>query len=342
MITLTHNEVQGLVEKLAWSVALDPKYNGKRVAVYGIPRGGVVTAYALVGCGVGSFELAETPDLAMIFVDDIVDSGATRNEWGRAFPDVPFYALVDKSQPDSPYRDKWVIFPWENPTGTKDDTIVGTLWNRLQKEGHRFFANDSILPVLHPGDLAQLEAEVARRVDHLLRGLIIDVDHDHNTQHSAKRLAKMYMREVFKGRYTPPPTTVDFPNVGKLDEMYVTGPITVRSGCSHHFVPIMGHCWIGVIPGDRVIGLSKFNRIVEWIAARPQIQEELVVQVADYLERQVKPKGLAVVIRATHMCMTWRGVREPMEAQMTSSVMRGLFREHPEAKAEFMSLIQKR
>jgi GTP cyclohydrolase I len=234
-----------------------------------------------------------------------------------------------------------VRFPWEGTERSEDDTVVGTLTNRITEAGAPFLANDNIAAFLQGGELDLLQEEVARRAEHFLRGLVIDVDNDHNTVGTAKRIAKMYLREVFKGRYLPPPAITDFPNAKGLDEMYMTGPITVRSACSHHFVPIVGRCWIGIIPGERVIGLSKFNRIVEWVASRPQIQEELVMQIADFIEEQIQPKGLAVVVEATHLCMTWRGVREPMEAKMTTNVMRGAFRDKPEARAEFMTLVAK-
>jgi GTP cyclohydrolase I len=168
---------------------------------------------------------------------------------------------------------------------------------------------------------------------------VIDIDNDHNTQETAKRVAKMYIREVFKGRYQPVPSFKTFPNVKALDELYTTGPITIRSACSHHLVPIVGKCWIGVIPKDRLFGLSKFNRVVEWLASRPQIQEELAVQIADFLENELEPVGLAVVIKATHLCMTWRGVREEMASTMNTSVMRGKMLSVPSARAEFFQLI---
>jgi GTP cyclohydrolase I len=182
---------------------------------------------------------------------------------------------------------------------------------------------------------------LSKRASHFLRGLVIDIDNDHNTKGTADRIAKMYLQEVFKGRYLPAPKVTDFPNAKGLDEVYTIGPITIRSACSHHFVPIIGRCWIGIIPGDRVIGISKFNRIVDWIASRPQIQEEMAMQIANYIEEQIQPKGLAVIIEATHMCMTWRGVKEPMESMMKNSIMRGVFRDKPEARAEFMALVSK-
>jgi GTP cyclohydrolase I len=320
------------------------------VKVWGIPRGGIPVAYMLLKYD--RFRLAATPEEADAFVDDIIDSGRTAKHWQKEYPHVPFFALIDKSNPHSPVNGPtaveylsrgWLVFPWEANSSVKsaDDTIVGTIHNRITAAGAGFHANDNISSFIEAGEMEELQAEVQRRAEHFLRGLVIDVDHDHNTQGTAKRMAKMYLREVFSGRYQKAPSVTDFPNAKNLDEMYTTGPITVRSTCSHHFAPIIGKCWIGVIPGERVIGLSKFNRIVEWFGSRGQIQEEFVVQIADYLEKALQPKGLAVVVEATHTCMTHRGVKEPHGAVMTTSVMRGALRDKPEARAEFMALINK-
>jgi GTP cyclohydrolase I len=212
---------------------------------------------------------------------------------------------------------------------------------RFRKKGVSFKANDNISEHITEHELSCIQKALEQKVEEMLEVMLIDTVNDHNTKGTAQRVAKMFIHEVYAGRYKPAPKITDFPNYKNLDEMYVTGPITVRSACSHHLVPIVGKCWIGVIPGDRVIGLSKFNRIVEWVAARPQIQEELVVQIADYIEKEIQPVGLAVIVEATHMCMTWRGVRESSEATMTTSVMRGAFKELPHAKAELLSLIGK-
>jgi GTP cyclohydrolase I len=150
----------------------------------------------------------------------------------------------------------------------------------------------------------------------------------------------MYLNEVFKGRYIPAPRVTDFPNAKELDELYILGPISIRSACSHHLVPIIGQAWVGVLPNDRVIGISKFNRVIDWVMSRPHIQEEAVIMIADELERLMKPKGLAVLVKAEHLCMTWRGVKEH-ETLMTNSIMRGEFRENTALKAEFLSAIQK-
>ena len=220
-------------------------------------------------------------------------------------------------------------------------SIVDILTERLKAAGAPFLANDNIAGYVTPAEMAQLKMELTHRAEYFLQGLVIDTANDHNTRGTAGRIAKMCLEEVFKGRYTAPPVITDFPNAKGLDEMCMTGPITIRSACSHHFVPIVGRCWIGIIPGDRVIGLSKFNRIVDWVASRPQIQEELVLQTADYLDEKMAPKGLAVVVQATHLYMIWRGVREGMEAKMTTNVMRGAFRDKPEARAEFMAMVAK-
>jgi len=202
-----------------------------------------------------------------------------------------------------------------------------------------FFANDNISEYLNDYDLKEIESNVQAAIINLLDALIIDTENDHNTKETAKRVAKMYVQEVFKGRYLPPPKITDFPNAKNLDQIYTIGPISVRSACSHHLVPIIGQAWIGVIPSDRVIGISKFNRLTDWVMSRPQIQEESTVQLADEIEKRIKPKALAVIVKSTHMCMTWRGVKDN-NSSMTTSVMRGLFRNDAAAKEEFLAIIK--
>jgi GTP cyclohydrolase I len=222
-------------------------------------------------------------------------------------------------------------------------------FDALRAGGKSMRANDNVLTSTDFDDAiftsdwgrpAHLQ-RVAEAVQRLLKELYIDVSNDHNTEGTAARVAKMYVTEVMKGRFTPEPDITAFPNAMRLDELYTTGPITVRSMCSHHLVPIIGKAWIGIIPGeDSVIGLSKFNRLVDWVFARPQIQEEATVQLADIIWEKAKPKGLAVVVKATHMCMTWRGVRESMDSNMTTSVVRGAIKENAAARAEFFALIR--
>jgi GTP cyclohydrolase IA len=214
---------------------------------------------------------------------------------------------------------------------------------RLQKAGRRFHANDNIAEYVDGADeLAELEDEVTARMQHVLEALVIDVDNDHNSRGTARRVARMFLGEVFRGRYVPMPSITEFPNAEKLNELMIVGPITVRSACSHHLVPIFGRLWIGVLPGagSHLIGLSKFARIAEWMMSRPQIQEEAVIQLADLLETRLKPAGLALVLSADHMCMQWRGVKDAAP-QMTNSIMRGAFLDNPELRKEFLQLMSR-
>ena len=218
-------------------------------------------------------------------------------------------------------------------------SISKKIRERLQTGNIPFFANDNISDFITKDELAELHIELKDKINDVLDVLLIDRVNDHNTKETANRVAKMYLNEVFKGRYHNQPKVTDFPNAKKLDQIYTVGAISVRSACSHHLVPIIGKCWIGVIPSDRVIGISKFNRIVDWVMSRPQIQEEAAIQLADTIEDLIKPKGLAVIVKASHQCMTWRGVKDN-ETQMVTSVMRGIFRETAEARSELMDIFK--
>jgi GTP cyclohydrolase I len=212
---------------------------------------------------------------------------------------------------------------------------------RVQQAGRRFHANDNVAEFIHgEAELQLLEQEVGSRVQALLESLIIDTDGDHNTQGTAQRVARMFLHEVFKGRYHGAPRVAEFPNVERLNELMIVGPITVRSACSHHLVPILGKLWVGVLPSEQsnLIGLSKFSRIADWVMSRPQIQEEAVMQLADELERRLRPDGLAIVLEADHFCMQWRGVKD--ESHMTNSIMRGAFLHNPELRREFLQLVK--
>ena len=211
---------------------------------------------------------------------------------------------------------------------------------RIQKAGRRFHANDNIADFVEPGELDDLLEEVQGRFKAVLDSLVIDTDSDHNTQDTARRVAKMYLNEVFRGRYHAAPAVTEFPNAERLNELMIIGPVTVRSACSHHFCPIMGRVWIGVMPNEHsnLIGLSKYARLAEWVMSRPQIQEEAITQIAELLMSKVSPDGLAVVMEADHFCMHWRGVRDS-GAKMVNSVMRGSFLKNAPLRREFLSLI---
>jgi GTP cyclohydrolase I len=211
---------------------------------------------------------------------------------------------------------------------------------RLKASRKRFHANDNIAEFIEPGELEKLLDEVADKMTGVLSSLVIDTEHDHNTADTARRVAKMYVQEVFRGRFVKAPVITEFPNAEHLNELMIVGPITVRSACSHHFCPVIGKIWIGVLPNEHtnVIGLSKYARLAEWVMGRPQIQEEAVVQLADLIQVKTQPDGLAIVMEASHYCMAWRGVKD-MDSRMINSVMRGAFLKDPNLRREFLSLI---
>lgn len=229
-----------------------------------------------------------------------------------------------------------------SPTGApaEAEPVSARIRDRIQKAKVRFHANDNIAAFLEPGELEALQAEVEQKIQGVLDSLVIDTDSDHNTNETARRVAKMYLNEVFRGRYQPQPSITEFPNAEALNELMIVGPITVRSACSHHLCPIMGKLWIGVMPNKQsnLIGLSKYSRLAEWIMSRPQIQEEAITQMADLLADKLNPDGVAVVMEADHFCMQWRGVRD-VGSKMINSVMRGVFLQDPTLRREFLSLL---
>jgi GTP cyclohydrolase I len=231
-----------------------------------------------------------------------------------------------------------------NPPEAFEGTPVSVkIRERLKAARKRFHANDNIADFIEPGELEKLLNEVEEKMKGVLSSMVIDTENDHNTGDTARRVAKMYVNEVFKGRYVKAPPVTEFPNVGHLNELMIVGPITVRSACSHHFCPVMGQIWIGVLPNEHtnVIGLSKYARLAEWIMGRPQIQEEAVVQLADLIQQLTQPDGLAIVMEASHFCMSWRGVKD-VDSKMINSVMRGVFLKDPNLRREFLALIPKK
>lgn len=215
--------------------------------------------------------------------------------------------------------------------------ISDEIRERIIKAGKPFHSNDNIAEFTNEMEVNQLVNEVAEKFQDVLKSLVIDVDNDHNTKETAKRVAKMYIKEIFGGRYTSPPDITAFPNLG-YKSLYTTGPISVRSTCAHHMMPIVGSCWVGIVPETKVIGLSKFNRIVHHICERPQIQEELTLQIANALREYAETGNIAVVVKAEHFCMSHRGVKEH-ESDMSTAIMLGAFETDGNLKQEFYNLL---
>jgi GTP cyclohydrolase IA len=235
----------------------------------------------------------------------------------------------------------------ESPRDPRDDAPTLTASERIRRRvvaaGEPYHANDNIAAFVEEGELDELRAEIAAKMQGVLEALVIDTVDDHNTHDTARRVAKMFVTEVFHGRYVPMPIVTEFPNASRLNELMIVGPVKVRSACSHHLCPILGRVWIGILPNEHsnLIGLSKYARITDWIMSRPQIQEEAVTMLANELQRRVKPDGLAIVMEADHFCMHWRGVKDD-ESMMTNSVMRGAFLKNEALRREFLSLLSKK
>jgi len=216
--------------------------------------------------------------------------------------------------------------------------ISKTIIKRIKDAGVGYFSTDNISKYIKEEEIPILIDEVAGKFQEVLKSLVIDVEFDHNTKETAQRVAKSWVEEVFGGRYLPRPNSKMFPNVAGYDQLYITGPISIKSVCAHHFQNITGSCWIGVFPGENVVGLSKLSRITDWVARRPSIQEEMTITIADEIEKLTKADGVAVIIKAQHHCITQRGIKEH-ESDFTTSVLRGVLRNSKDLRNEFFSLL---
>jgi GTP cyclohydrolase I len=222
--------------------------------------------------------------------------------------------------------------------GTLDESKALDLFPRFNSLGYELFDAN--------GNRTISDKERLEMIHHLEEKFkeVLDIMRislkDPNSTETPRRIAKMYVNELFKGRYEEPPKMTVFPNRKKVNNLVISEGIEVMSVCSHHWEPISGRAVIGYIPGKFVLGVSKLSRIVEWFSRRGQIQEELGEQIADYLEEILQPKALGVVIKARHYCMIARGVRGSEEkALMTTSVMRGYLLHNLKLRNEFMTLI---
>ncbi len=219
----------------------------------------------------------------------------------------------------------------------KNRNISEIILDRIKKDGANYNANQNVSRFICEGELDLLRQEVAQNIRTLQQSLLIDIDDDPNSKETGRRVAEMFVNEIFSGKYQSPPKITNFPNEG-YKSLYTTSGITIRSTCSHHLQSITGQCWVGIFPEDKVIGLSKFNRLVDWIASRPQIQEEMTTMVANALVEYAETPNVAVIIKAKHGCMTMRGVKEPC-GEMSTAVMLGKFQTDSSLKNEFYKLI---
>jgi len=199
-------------------------------------------------------------------------------------------------------------------------------------------SNEALSEPLDEAARTAMIAAAARKVEELFDILRVDHRNDHNTRETPMRVARMFVEEILEGRYTAPPRITEFDNVQAYDQLIVTGPIEVRSMCAHHLMPIYGQAYIGILPAadGKIIGLSKYDRIVEHFASRLQIQEEMVKQIGQYIVDMTKPRGLAVRISAVHMCKTHRGVRASRRSRMVNTYYWGNLATDADLKREFI------
>jgi GTP cyclohydrolase I len=199
--------------------------------------------------------------------------------------------------------------------------------------------NEALTEPMGEAERASMIAAAAQKLEELFDILRIDHQNDHNTRETPQRVAKMYVEEILQGRYTAPPRITEFENAQSYDQLIVTGPIELRSMCAHHLMPIYGYAYIGILPSanGKIIGLSKYDRIVDHFASRLQIQEELVKQIGQYIVDMTKPRGLAVRISAVHMCKTQRGVRSSRRSRMVNTCFWGEMASSQDLKSEFLN-----
>jgi GTP cyclohydrolase I len=198
--------------------------------------------------------------------------------------------------------------------------------------------NEALAEPMAEAEREAMIAAAAQKVEELFDVLRIDHRNDHNTRETPQRVAKMFVEEILQGRYTAPPRITEFDNAQAYDQLIVTGPLEIRSMCAHHLMPIYGHAVIGILPAadGKIIGLSKYDRIVEYFASRLQIQEELVKQIGQYIMDATKPRGLAVRVSAVHMCKTQRGVRASRRSRMVNTYYWGEMAKDAGLKSEFL------
>lgn len=210
--------------------------------------------------------------------------------------------------------------------------------NAMTVNGKRFWAGDNVSEYVDETTLGILVDEATEAFESVLDCLLIDRENDPNSHGTARRLAKMYFYEIMAGRYNPAPAATAFPN--DSEDRY-GGMLVVRSElrsmCSHHHQPVNGVAYIGIIPGQKVIGLSKYTRIAQWCARRGTLQEELCNDIAREIQKATETDDVAVYIQATHGCCENRGISAHSSLTQTT-VLRGQFN-NADVKKEFFDNI---
>jgi len=219
-------------------------------------------------------------------------------------------------------------------------TKTSQIKQRLQDANIRHWAGDNISAVLQAGDTDALIEDATVAFEGVLDALLIDRENDPNSQGTARRLAKMYFNEIMAGRYESPPTATAFPNDnGTAYKGMLVVRSELKSMCSHHHQPVSGVAYIGIIPGEKVIGLSKYTRIAQWCARRGTLQEELCNDIMREIIKATDSEDVGVYIQATHGCCENRGIMAHSSLTQTT-VLNGTFIKDPACKQEFFDNIK--
>ena len=297
-MVLTNYDIQMLAKlTVSNNVVLLAGNKNITLKVYPIPRGGIAAAFAIEAAYDGNFTYVENPEDAEIFIDDLVDSGGTRERYKKLNSSTPFITLLDKTEEDA-LKGKWIVFPWEvqNETTGPEDNIVRLLQylgEQPDREG-----------------LSETPKRVLKAWKTWTEGYSQD----------PKEILK-----VFKD------------GAENYDQMVTVVDIPLYSKCEHHMADIFGTVTIAYIPNGSIVGLSKLSRLVNIFARRLQVQERLTAQIADSLVEHLEPLGVGVLIKARHMCMESRGICQQGHHTVTTA-LRGVIREQPAARAEFLAI----
>lgn len=194
--------------------------------------------------------------------------------------------------------------------------------------------------ILSEKEKTKILNKLEKQFKKVLETMLFDTN-DQNLVDTPKRIAKAWFLELFAGRYNPPPKVTVFDNTEKINSMVCLKDIEVKSMCSHHFLSFSGCCHIAYIPDQKIIGISKLARIVEWFSRRAQLQESLTKQIADFIADVIQPRGVAVYISASHTCMTMRGANQPLNTCLVTSEVRGCF-EDDVCRNEFLKMIERK
>lgn len=265
------------------------------ISIYGIPRGGIPVAYALIAIDALHYRITDNPANADVIVDDILDSGETAKKYIDQY-DTPVFTLINKKETPN---DEWYVFPWE---GDAESSIEDNIRRIIQYIGDN---------PLREG-LLETPARVAHAFGEWFSGY-------------------KYTDEMVKAELK---CFVD--GSDGCDEMVIRKDIPFYSYCEHHMAPIFGTCTVAYIPKDRVLGLSKMDRLVEIYARRLQVQERLTNQIADAMFKHLEPVGVGVYINARHMCVESRGVCNA-HSETISIALRGAMKEQAATRQEFLS-----